>query len=512
MAPNACDATDLTIGGDAWHIPARCATVDLSFRTIGPEGAQRFAAALIATANAARRSLPLTGLNLTWTAIGLDGLASVTRALGTARDVAVIDLKGCWLGDDGAAVLAAALEKGSLSRLKELHLRWNSLSERGAALLASALPGAPSLEVLDLGGNWLGDAGAAAVASAAAQLKGLTTLRLDSNNLFGGSDTSVPALERMLQRAASLRTLELGSNHLEERSVLRLSNGVRLNTGLHKLDLSYNRRIGDAASTSLAGALEAHPGLSHVDLRGTTVRNAGADRLLAAFEANPGLKRIDLEPLFVDKISKAKETKNASAEPRVTADRLLRLKRLTLSRLSTPRSELATSASARNGALADVEAYWRQVYPVAAQRHGTSPLPPRAAGPPNFFYVTAPPSLLESGCESHSWALCRLDKYFDIGETPPRISFNSFFSPFRMSPGSCLRNQFPWDMHTDEWRRAYPYSAGVADDSWVEVQLGRYKIFFHLFLCMHESIIPLSPPLICITHTTAVLLRNFCAI
>ena len=43
-------------------------------------------------------------------------------------------------------------------------------------------------------------------------------------------------------------------------------------------------------------------------------------------------------------------------------------------------------------------------------------------------------------------------------------------------------------------------------------QLGLYKIFFHLFLGMHESVISLSPPPICITHTTAILSRDFCAI
>jgi len=43
------------------------------------------------------------------------------------------------------------------------------------------------------------------------------------------------------------------------------------------------------------------------------------------------------------------------------------------------------------------------------------------------------------------------------------------------------------------------------------VVIGLYKISFYLFLCMHESIIPLSPPLICMTHycnTIARLLRN----
>jgi len=42
--------------------------------------------------------------------------------------------------------------------------------------------------------------------------------------------------------------------------------------------------------------------------------------------------------------------------------------------------------------------------------------------------------------------------------------------------------------------------------------LGLYKIFFYLFLCLQESIIPLLPPPICMTQTTAILEREFCAI
>jgi len=45
-----------------------------------------------------------------------------------------------------------------------------------------------------------------------------------------------------------------------------------------------------------------------------------------------------------------------------------------------------------------------------------------------------------------------------------------------------------------------------------ERQVGLYKIFLHLCLCVQESISPLLPPLIRITHTTAILLRDCCAI
>jgi len=44
------------------------------------------------------------------------------------------------------------------------------------------------------------------------------------------------------------------------------------------------------------------------------------------------------------------------------------------------------------------------------------------------------------------------------------------------------------------------------------LQVGLYKIFVYLLLCVQESILPLLPPPICMTHTTAILLRDFCAI
>jgi len=42
--------------------------------------------------------------------------------------------------------------------------------------------------------------------------------------------------------------------------------------------------------------------------------------------------------------------------------------------------------------------------------------------------------------------------------------------------------------------------------------LGLHTIFFHLFLCVQESIDPLLPPPIRIIQTTAILLGDFCAI
>jgi len=45
-----------------------------------------------------------------------------------------------------------------------------------------------------------------------------------------------------------------------------------------------------------------------------------------------------------------------------------------------------------------------------------------------------------------------------------------------------------------------------AQGTFNDTPLGLYNIFFHLFVCVQESVIHLSPPPICITHTTAILL------
>ena len=64
-------------------------------------------------------------------------------------------------------------------------------------------------------------------------------------------------------------------------------------------------------------------------------------------------------------------------------------------------------------------------------------------------------------------------------------------SPTRVRRPAPLRNTYP--------------------PSWSHPSIGLYKIFFYLFLWVQESIIPLLPPPICITHTTAILLHDECA-
>eukprot|EP00191_Tetraselmis_sp_GSL018_P010024 CAMPEP_0177617222 /NCGR_PEP_ID=MMETSP0419_2-20121207/24730_1 /TAXON_ID=582737 /ORGANISM="Tetraselmis sp., Strain GSL018" /LENGTH=94 /DNA_ID=CAMNT_0019115645 /DNA_START=504 /DNA_END=784 /DNA_ORIENTATION=+ len=65
------------------------------------------------------------------------------------------------IGDEGAKVLAEALNNGALT---ELSLRGNGIGDEGAKALAAALWQNPALTELRLWGNIIGDEGAKALA------------------------------------------------------------------------------------------------------------------------------------------------------------------------------------------------------------------------------------------------------------------------------------------------------------------------------------------------------------
>eukprot|EP00966_Prymnesium_polylepis_P329337 7385056-Prymnesium_polylepis.1 len=70
-AGRVCRITDIDRSASGWQVPRGCAALDLSFTVIGPEGAAQLETVL------AKR--PVRGLNLTWSAVGLEGVPALTR-------------------------------------------------------------------------------------------------------------------------------------------------------------------------------------------------------------------------------------------------------------------------------------------------------------------------------------------------------------------------------------------------------------------------------------------------
>ena len=80
-------------------------------------------------------------------------------AAGAMPELKVLSLtSNDGLGDEGAAVLAAALSEGRLPKLEDLDLTRTGMGDAGATALARSLGGAPALETLTVGENDFGEA------------------------------------------------------------------------------------------------------------------------------------------------------------------------------------------------------------------------------------------------------------------------------------------------------------------------------------------------------------------
>ena len=109
-----------------------------------------------------------------------------------------INLRGNGLGDDGASLLAVAVEMRECP-LVDLNLWSNDITDAGAHKLADALAVNTSLTHLDLSGNNIGSDGADALAEACAQNRTLASVDL-RNNDFDSCDPKRYRLERRRPR------------------------------------------------------------------------------------------------------------------------------------------------------------------------------------------------------------------------------------------------------------------------------------------------------------------------
>lgn len=448
-AVRVCHLPDIDASFGEWQLPHGCVAIDLSFRAIGPEGTARLANVL------ARR--PIRGLNLTWSAIGLEGAGALVRGIESCRSLTTLDLSGNWLADAGTLSIVTALSR--FGALRHLFLRWNGISGNGAAVIAGSLAKLQRLETLDLGGNWLLDDGVAHVSTAFVRHAALEELRLD---FTGAGPLSMLSIAAALRQSGTLHRLDLSGNHIDDQGIEHLTAGLRNNTSLKTLRLRLNEYVGDSGAAVLARAMHQLPQLKQLDLGGNRLSDTGVSQLLDALEQSSTLAELSLDD------NSPRRSAGHAVLPGISQSLLHRLNRLQAAR-STPSNtsppEDGVVMQSRQPTASDTDEYWGLVYPVTrgrTMRYPTRPL--------SFFYSSAPRSLVSEGCEQHAWSKCRLDAYFEQGKTPPRITMSTSFSPFRLPPGACMRSLFEWDaVSTTAWEASYAYAKGVPDQGWVEV-------------------------------------------
>jgi hypothetical protein len=198
---------------------------------LGDEGARAVAGLL-------RRNRTLRTLDLVNTGIGKAGLAAILDALAENPSVERLYLGGNGIED--AAPIAALLR--ARPTLRELYLSANRLGDEGCAVLAAALP-ASGLGVLSLASNGIGQHG------------------LD--RLVAGLGPGLHAL--LLGHSPSARFVGAAPNHVGDPGAVRLADHLRGDTALRKLDLRGNG-ITTRGAKALAAALDENRTLTSLDL------------------------------------------------------------------------------------------------------------------------------------------------------------------------------------------------------------------------------------------------------
>mmetsp|Transcript_8889 Transcript_8889/g.26637 ORF Transcript_8889/g.26637 Transcript_8889/m.26637 type:complete len:327 (-) Transcript_8889:48-1028(-) len=224
-------------------------------------------------------ALSVEKLNLYACSVTASGVAEISDALRTNSSLLVINLGGnAQLGDDGAAVLAAALRENTT--LRELHLFDCCISSFGATSLADALLCNSSIRKINLNNNLVGDSGAEALAQALIE-----------------------------NTSCSLKSLKLRFNVVGARGAVALVGVLKHPLRffcLDDLDLGYNKiSIGDA--NILADALELNCTVTSFDLRGNGLvwdEQAVRAKILKSIKKNRGevllqmCTKIDCQPSF----------------------------------------------------------------------------------------------------------------------------------------------------------------------------------------------------------------------
>jgi len=123
-------------------------------------------------------------LDLQFGCLGPSCIARIVRAIVTKSGPALLrlDLRGNYMGNDGAKQLAVAIQlSSSLKTMTLLGLAWNCIGDDGAAPIGATLRQMDSLVDLNLAFNRLSDSGAHVVADGVEGLQYLTLCDLSGN-------------------------------------------------------------------------------------------------------------------------------------------------------------------------------------------------------------------------------------------------------------------------------------------------------------------------------------------
>ncbi|XP_077071165.1 uncharacterized protein LOC143723099 isoform X3 [Siphateles boraxobius] len=205
-----------------------------------------------------------------------------------------LGLRSCCISDRGCAVLRSALR--SNPSLRELDLSGNNIKELGVKMLSYLLADPQcKLEKLGLRSCDISDGGCADLSSALrSNLSHLRELDLSENDI---TESGIKQLSALMEHPqCKLEKLELRSCDISNGGCADLSSALRSNLShLRELDLSENH-FGNSGIKQLSALME-HPQfkLEKLELRSCRISDRGCAVLSSALRSNPShLRELDL--------------------------------------------------------------------------------------------------------------------------------------------------------------------------------------------------------------------------
>jgi Ran GTPase-activating protein (RanGAP) involved in mRNA processing and transport len=203
-------------------------------------------------------------------------LKILCQAIRENHSLTEIHLCGSGINDAKAVLISEAL-KSSNQSLKVLDLFRNSIGVPGAKGLADALKDNKSLNKLNLRANYLGSSGVAEIAKALKINKTLESLNLQSNHIgYNGFQ----ALGEALMINQTLSEILLSQNYCKsQESFQAIANALLESKTLKRIDLS-NRKLDDDCAFLISNILKSNNYLEKINLSNNMLGKEGIERIL----------------------------------------------------------------------------------------------------------------------------------------------------------------------------------------------------------------------------------------
>ena len=247
---------------------------------------------------------PFGSAKTTCSKIDIDSRRSADQGIGITIDARKwvncdeVDLSITSALDSDNKLLAAGAQElsryiGVSQRLKRLKLTGNFIGDEGAAYIAAGLSSNSVLESLWLGQNNISDTGLSAIMEALENNQQLRELKLDFNSIH--STDSVYNTIDPAQSISGLQHIDLTGNRLDDDSAFLLLNAAPLeNQQVQQLMLGLNQ-ITDVGAAGIADVLATDPpSLTGLWLDGNNISDVGAEALALSLRNNSHIEKLSL--------------------------------------------------------------------------------------------------------------------------------------------------------------------------------------------------------------------------